>query len=208
MTTEPSPKACSLTAFATARGRRPAGAWGLVQGARAKAHLPCATLPSCTRDPPPAARAANVLACSGATCRNGCRSPLARSTACCCAWPAVPRWPPCTTRCPLSSLPCREVFWETTGLNGQSSVREVDVESGKVLRRKDLPAVSAGAGWRAAYAGGAANCGAPQCRAGWHARHARFQAAHAAALHTQPAHAPSPCLQSDFGEGVTRHGDR
>lgn len=48
---------------------------------------------------------------------------------------------------------CREVFWETTGLNGQSSVREVDVESGKVLRRKDLPA-------------------------------------------------------SDFGEGVTRHGDR
>lgn len=35
------------------------------------------------------------------------------------------------------------MFWESTGLNGQSTVREVDVESGKVLRRKQLPAVGA-----------------------------------------------------------------
>ena len=47
---------------------------------------------------------------------------------------------------PLGSPPRREVFWETTGLNGQSSVREVDVESGKVLRKKDLPAVRPGGG--------------------------------------------------------------
>lgn len=48
---------------------------------------------------------------------------------------------------------CREVFWESTGLNGQSTVREVEVESGRVLRSKKLP-------------------------------------------------------ESDFGEGITRHGDR
>ena len=37
----------------------------------------------------------------------------------------------------------REVFWESTGLNGQSTVREVELETGAVLRRKGLPAVGA-----------------------------------------------------------------
>ncbi|KAL4444056.1 hypothetical protein ABPG75_011793 [Micractinium tetrahymenae] len=41
---------------------------------------------------------------------------------------------------------CREVFWESTGLNGQSTVREVDAESGKVLRKKDLPTSDFGEG--------------------------------------------------------------
>ncbi|KAL4429999.1 hypothetical protein ABPG77_004369 [Micractinium sp. CCAP 211/92] len=41
---------------------------------------------------------------------------------------------------------CREVFWEATGLNGQSSVREVDVETGKVMRKKELPATDFGEG--------------------------------------------------------------
>jgi len=33
---------------------------------------------------------------------------------------------------------CRQIFYESTGLNGRSSVREVEVSTGKVLRRKDL----------------------------------------------------------------------
>lgn len=34
---------------------------------------------------------------------------------------------------------CREVFWESTGLRGQSTLREVDLETGQVLRSKALP---------------------------------------------------------------------
>lgn len=34
---------------------------------------------------------------------------------------------------------CKEVFWESTGLNGRSSVREVELATGKVLRVKSLP---------------------------------------------------------------------
>jgi glutamine cyclotransferase len=48
---------------------------------------------------------------------------------------------------------CRDVLWESTGMHGHSSVREVDLESGKVLRTRALP-------------------------------------------------------KEDFGEGLTRHGDR
>ena len=35
----------------------------------------------------------------------------------------------------------RDVFWESTGLHGQSTVREVDLESGAVLRSRSLPHV-------------------------------------------------------------------
>ena len=35
--------------------------------------------------------------------------------------------------------PCRPIFWESTGLNGRSTVREVEVTTGKVLRSRDLP---------------------------------------------------------------------
>ncbi|PRW50773.1 glutamine cyclotransferase [Chlorella sorokiniana] len=34
---------------------------------------------------------------------------------------------------------CRDVFWESTGLRGQSTLREVDLETGQVLRSKALP---------------------------------------------------------------------
>jgi glutamine cyclotransferase len=34
---------------------------------------------------------------------------------------------------------CREIFWESTGLNGRSQVREVDMLTGEVLRSRDLP---------------------------------------------------------------------
>lgn len=33
---------------------------------------------------------------------------------------------------------CRDIFWESTGLNGHSTVREVDVKSGDVLRTASL----------------------------------------------------------------------
>ena len=41
---------------------------------------------------------------------------------------------------------CREVLWESTGLNGRSSVREVDLASGRVLRSKSLPQQDFGEG--------------------------------------------------------------
>jgi hypothetical protein len=41
---------------------------------------------------------------------------------------------------------CREVFWESTGLRGRSSVREVDLASGKVARRAELPRADFGEG--------------------------------------------------------------
>lgn len=52
-----------------------------------------------------------------------------------------------------SESSCREIMWESTGLHGRSEIREVDLETGNILRSRSLP-------------------------------------------------------QSDFGEGVTRHGDR
>lgn len=62
-----------------------------------------------------------------------------------------PCLPPCSTPLPLPLH--RDIFWESTGLNGRSTVREVDLATGKVLRSRALP-------------------------------------------------------KADFGEGVTRHGDR
>lgn len=51
-----------------------------------------------------------------------------------------------TTHAPrLPPAAHRDVFWESTGLNGQSTIREVDLESGKVLRRRSLPHVSSAA---------------------------------------------------------------
>lgn len=41
---------------------------------------------------------------------------------------------------------CRQVFWESTGLNGQSTVREVEVTTGKVLRSHSLPSQDFGEG--------------------------------------------------------------
>lgn len=41
---------------------------------------------------------------------------------------------------------CRDVFWESTGLNGQSSVREVELDSGTVLRQTPLPRQDFGEG--------------------------------------------------------------
>lgn len=41
---------------------------------------------------------------------------------------------------------CREVFWESTGLNGRSTVREVEVASGNVLRSKKLDQADFGEG--------------------------------------------------------------
>ena len=42
--------------------------------------------------------------------------------------------------------PCKPIFWESTGLNGQSSVREVELTTGKVLRSKSLPKSDFGEG--------------------------------------------------------------
>lgn len=33
---------------------------------------------------------------------------------------------------------CQDIFWESTGLNGRSSVREVDLETGEVLKKVNL----------------------------------------------------------------------
>lgn len=41
---------------------------------------------------------------------------------------------------------CQDIFWESTGLYGQSTVREVDVVSGRVLRSQALPASDFGEG--------------------------------------------------------------
>lgn len=41
---------------------------------------------------------------------------------------------------------CTEIFWESTGLYGQSSVREVDLKTGRVLRSKPLPESDFGEG--------------------------------------------------------------
>jgi glutamine cyclotransferase len=56
-------------------------------------------------------------------------------------------------QCDDKGKACKEVIFESTGLYGQSTIRQVDLASGKVLRSKALP-------------------------------------------------------KSDFGEGLTRHGDR
>ncbi|MEW5318612.1 MAG: hypothetical protein WDW38_009822 [Sanguina aurantia] len=40
--------------------------------------------------------------------------------------------------CSDSSQQCFDVFWESTGLNGRSSVRQVDANTGQVLMRQDL----------------------------------------------------------------------
>ncbi|MEW5304621.1 MAG: hypothetical protein WDW36_007220 [Sanguina aurantia] len=42
--------------------------------------------------------------------------------------------------CSDSSQQCFDVFWESTGLNGRSSVRQVDANTGQVLMRQDLSA--------------------------------------------------------------------
>ena len=42
--------------------------------------------------------------------------------------------------------PCKQVFFESTGLHGQSTVREVDLLTGKVLRSKSLPKADFGEG--------------------------------------------------------------
>lgn len=39
---------------------------------------------------------------------------------------------------PSPASACRNILWESTGLNGRSTVREVDVVSGQVIRRRDL----------------------------------------------------------------------
>jgi hypothetical protein len=41
---------------------------------------------------------------------------------------------------------CRDILWESTGLHGRSSVREVDLATGKVLRSKSLPGSDFGEG--------------------------------------------------------------
>ena len=41
---------------------------------------------------------------------------------------------------------CKQVFWESTGLNGRSSVREVELSTGKILRSKNLPQTDFGEG--------------------------------------------------------------
>ena len=41
---------------------------------------------------------------------------------------------------------CRDVLWESTGLNGRSSVREVELQSGKVLRSEAMPRKDFGEG--------------------------------------------------------------
>eukprot|EP00887_Chlorella_sp_A99_P001214 scaffold14.g1214.t1 len=41
---------------------------------------------------------------------------------------------------------CREVLWESTGFNGQSSMREVDLVSGRVRRARQLPQQDFGEG--------------------------------------------------------------
>lgn len=41
---------------------------------------------------------------------------------------------------------CTEILWESTGLYGQSSVREVDLKTGNVLRTKLLPESDFGEG--------------------------------------------------------------
>ena len=41
---------------------------------------------------------------------------------------------------------CRDIMWESTGLHGRSSVREVDLATGKVLRSKSLPGSDFGEG--------------------------------------------------------------
>jgi len=42
--------------------------------------------------------------------------------------------------------PCKQVFIESTGLNGQSTVREVDILTGNVLRSRSLPKTDFGEG--------------------------------------------------------------
>ncbi|DBA89734.1 hypothetical protein WJX79_003529 [Trebouxia sp. C0005] len=49
----------------------------------------------------------------------------------------------CDSASPAS---CQDVFWESTGLYGQSTVREVDLVSGSVLRQQALPASDFGEG--------------------------------------------------------------
>lgn len=41
---------------------------------------------------------------------------------------------------------CQDIFWESTGLYGQSTIREVDVLTGTVLRQQALPARDFGEG--------------------------------------------------------------
>jgi glutaminyl-peptide cyclotransferase len=42
--------------------------------------------------------------------------------------------------------PCKQVFFESTGLQGQSTVREVELLTGNVLRSKSLPKSDFGEG--------------------------------------------------------------
>ncbi|KAG2423835.1 hypothetical protein HXX76_014995 [Chlamydomonas incerta] len=48
--------------------------------------------------------------------------------------------------CDNSSKVCYDIFWESTGLNGQSSIRQVDVNTGEVRLRHDLAANHFGEG--------------------------------------------------------------
>jgi glutamine cyclotransferase len=54
--------------------------------------------------------------------------------------------PPSTSTSTNSTTNCRDVFWESTGNYGQSTVREVDVTTGQVLRSQPLPRSDFGEG--------------------------------------------------------------
>ncbi|GAB4818412.1 hypothetical protein N2152v2_005458 [Parachlorella kessleri] len=41
--------------------------------------------------------------------------------------------------CAADGFSCKDILWESTGLNGRSSVREVELETGRVLRSARLP---------------------------------------------------------------------
>lgn len=49
-------------------------------------------------------------------------------------------------KCDESGKNCKEIFYESTGLHGQSTVREVELATGKVLRSKQLPKSDFGEG--------------------------------------------------------------
>jgi glutamine cyclotransferase len=45
----------------------------------------------------------------------------------------------CTEPSPGSPAKCSEIFWESTGLYGGSSVKQVELSTGKTIRMKQLP---------------------------------------------------------------------
>jgi len=45
----------------------------------------------------------------------------------------------CTEPSTGGTAKCNEIFWESTGLYGQSSVKQVELSTGKTIRMRDLP---------------------------------------------------------------------